>query len=167
MTKIKPTSPVPLFDKLVDQDPDVQEEAAPLRTYTRDQLKESIRREVSLILNHRRSLPSILGESEEVKSLLDTVLFFGTTDFSNLNYRRDTAWQMRVEDEIAEAIHRFEPRLTDVHVDIQEFNQQTRVLSVFLSGVITVDQVREQITFPVDITGFAENISNPQRKMVS
>jgi len=160
MTKIKPTCPVPLFDKLIDKNPSVQEETIPLRTYTRDQLKESIRREISLILNHRRNLSLIRGNSDEVGSLLGSVLYFGTKDFSNLNYRRDTAWQMRVEDEIGEVINRFEPRLQDVHVEVQGFNEQTRILSIILSGVISVDQVREQITFPIEITGVGEDTSS-------
>ena len=168
MTKIKPTCPVPLFDKLVDENPDNQQEAVPLRTYSKDQLKESIRREVSLILNHRRSLPLILEESdEELEPLLGTALFYGTADFSTLNFRRDTAWQMRVEDEIATSIMRFEPRIQDVVVEVHDFNEQTRVLSVYLSGVIVVDNVREQITFPVDIAGFAQDVEGPKLEKAS
>ena len=58
MNPVKPTCPVPLFDKLVDEHPHDHEEAFPFRTYTLEQLKESIRREVSLILNHRQNFVS-------------------------------------------------------------------------------------------------------------
>lgn len=153
---MKPTCPVPLFDKLVDNDPEVQEETNPFRTYTRDQLKESIRREVSLILNHRQSLRAFREDMDEEDPLRGTVLYFGAKDFSNLNYRGDAAWKMRVEDEIVSAITHFEPRLKEVQAEVQTFNEQTRILSVILTGVISVDQVREQITFPVVIEKFIE-----------
>ena len=160
MIKVKTTCPVPLFDKLVDNEPEVQEEPVPFRTYTRDQLKESIRKEITLILNHRQTLTFINHEPEDQEDnpLLDSVLYFGVKDFSNYNYRGDAAWKMRVEGEIVAAIDRFEPRLQDVVAEIQEFDEKTRLLSVVLWGVIVIDEVREQITFPVVIEKFADHL---------
>ena len=109
----------------------------------------------------------ILENGEQTEALLGSVLFFGATDFSLLNYRRDTAWKMRVEDEIVQALQRFEPRLKSVQADVQEFNEQTRILSVILWADISINQVREQITFPVQIKGFGQNIQDSQIEKAS
>lgn len=153
MTPVAPVCPVPLFDKLQDNDPENLEERVPFRTVSLKEFQDSVRRDLSMLLNHRRRTEGDLDlEALEVfPELENTVLLYGAPDFSNFNYRRDHAWQARVEEALRQCILFFEPRFQDVEVEVTAFNENTRQLSVIISGAVKVDQVRKPIAFPIDI----------------
>lgn len=133
---------MPLFDRLVDRDPRLRREGRPLRTLTRHDLRESVRRELERLLNTRVQVP--LGELEARER---TVIDYGIPDFGtfmamNENHRK------RLAAIVAEAIATYEPRLCDVrvHLDVSPASADSVV------GRIEADLVIESVREPVAFT---------------
>jgi type VI secretion system protein ImpF len=100
-----------LFDRLVDLHPE-QKEERPLRILDREQMRESVRRELGRLLNTRCSLPLHgLGEVER------SVINYGIPDFSSLSPHNadDQALMASI---IGQTITAFEPRLRQVRVEV-------------------------------------------------
>ena len=67
----------PLFDRLVDLDPSIQEESRPLRVQSRRELKASVRQAVGRVLNTCCPIPAHLPQARE-----RTVIDYGGPDVS-------------------------------------------------------------------------------------
>ena len=134
-----------LFERLVDSEPrSREEEAQPLRVHDREELKESVRRELARLLNTRSSVPShlLLGAQER------TVLDYGIPDFSSLSAQSGDD-QNRLARIIAQAITAFEPRLRDVQVLVERVRANDRALLLRINAVLAVGLFAEPVSFPV------------------
>ena len=134
-----------LFERLVDSEPrSREEEAQPLRVHDREELKESVRRELARLLNTRSSVPShlLLGAQER------TVLDYGIPDFSSLSAQSGDD-QNRLARIIAQAITAFEPRLRDVQVLVERVRANDRALLLRINAVLAVGLLAEPVSFPV------------------
>src|SRR5215213_9707523 len=103
-------------------------EPKPIRILNRKELKESVRRELSRLLNTRCSIPShLLGEEER------TVLNYGIPDFSSFSAHNPDDHR-RIAAIVAQTVSAFEPRLKQVRVTVERFRDHDRTLWVKIDG---------------------------------
>jgi type VI secretion system protein ImpF len=131
----------PLFDRLVDHDPTLRRELRPMRTLDRGRLKESVRRELELLLNTRASLPA--GRL----SLRDrSVIDYGVPDFGFFSPRSFDD-RTRMADLIRRAIVIYEPRLTDVRVFVDLAPGDELAVSVRIEAKLRTGTMPEPVSF--------------------
>ena len=138
---------VPLFDRLCDYDLMSSSELTPLRTYNRAQTLKSIEREVSRLLNTRRDIGIEAGKSLP-ETIQGTVLDYGFVDFGSIDTKEDNPWR-RVVSTLKEVIERFEPRLTEVDVDITGFSKNKLSLNLNIAGRLKEDLAGKKVNFPI------------------
>jgi len=134
--------PAPLFDCLVDREPQVPAEPRPLRTLDPRGLRESVRRELERMLNTRSSLPvDRLDERGEL-----TVLEYGIPDLSAFSAGSEEDL-VRMAGVISRAVAAFEPRLRQVRVAVERM-EGARSLRLRLDALLMIDEVAEPVSFP-------------------
>ncbi|HJZ70592.1 MAG TPA: type VI secretion system baseplate subunit TssE [Vicinamibacterales bacterium] len=140
-----PRSRAPLFNRLQDDEPKHREEAHPQRVLTRDRILESVRGELSRLLNTRCSdtLEGLQGQER-------TVANYGLPDFFTLSPTNDTDRQ-RLARLIVEAVRAYEPRLRNPLVEVTPDTANGRALRVTLTGTLVVEQLTEPVSFPLVI----------------
>lgn len=132
-----------LFDRLVDLHPKADEGERPFRILDREQLKASVQRELEWLLNTRCSLPLHgLGEAER------SVVNYGIPDFSSLSAHNADDHAL-IASIIVQTISAFEPRLSQVSVEVQPIENQEGSLWLYIEGVMAVDLFNEPVSFPV------------------
>lgn len=139
----KDGAPAPLFDRLVDLHPDVPSEPRPFRTLTRDQLRDSVRREVERLLNTRAPLTQ-----EELAGRTRTVIDYGLPDFGTFSVTSGED-RYRLGVSIAETITIYEPRLQDVVAKVDMVRREEGVLAVNIEATIVAGRIVEPVSFPV------------------
>ncbi|PYS81579.1 MAG: type VI secretion system baseplate subunit TssE [Acidobacteria bacterium] len=133
-----------LFERLTDESPrSLEGEARPFRVHEREELKESVRRELARLLNTRCSVPSHLLGSEE-----RTVLDYGIPDFSALSALSGDD-QNRLASIVAQTVAAFEPRLRDVRVRVERVRSDDRALVLRVEAALAVGTHAEPVSFPV------------------
>lgn len=134
-----------LLDRLVDKSPDVSQEPKPLRTLDRAELRQSVRRELERLLNTRSSYaPEILNQMER------TVVNYGIPDYYHLS-PKSLEDQKTLSRELGRTISIYEPRLQDVHVVIEGYDDDKKSLMAGVRGVIVVESIRDPVSFPFSI----------------
>jgi type VI secretion system protein ImpF len=136
-----------LIDKLVDLDPRSYGEVRPFRTLSREELKESVRRDLTWLLNTRTSLPAHLLDEREL-----TVIDYGIPDFGSY-YSANVEDQALLAKRIALSISAFEPRLRNVSVTVEPEVVNEKTLRVIIDAVLVVETVRESISFQTVFQG--------------
>jgi type VI secretion system protein ImpF len=132
----------PLFDRLVDRDPQSRRELRPLRTLSRRDLKESVRRELERLFNTRCPLPvHRLGATE--RSTVD----YGVPDFSTYHPANDDD-RRRLAGHLRQAVMTYEPRLAEVKVVLAPDPQRPRSLRGRVEAKLVVGGVAEPVSFP-------------------
>lgn len=132
-----------LLDRLVDYNPQSKTERRPLRTMGKRELYESVRRELSRLLNSR--CPFLESEREERER---TVIDFGLPDFSHLVPQNQDD-HLLLASQLREVIEIFEPRLENVRVKVEPHPVNARALSVTIEGVLAFETIREPVSFPM------------------
>lgn len=133
---------MPLFDRLIDRDRFLKRELVQTRTLDRRGVKESVRRELEQLFNTRCHVPAHRLALREL-----TVIEYGIPDFSTFAARNPYD-RMRLEGILRRTIEAFEPRLTNVRVEIDP-----KVADDFhLNGVIYADLVFDGVPEPVLFT---------------
>jgi type VI secretion system protein ImpF len=131
----------PLFDRLVDRDPRQHWEPRPFRTLTPGELRESVRRELSRLLNTREPLPSrALGDRTR------TVIDYGVPDFSSYSPRNHDDRQ-RLAEALRQAIDAYEPRLRQTRVTVEPVSGDDQALVGRIDAMLVVEEVHEPISF--------------------
>jgi len=133
---------VPLFDRL-DLNPEIDDSQRPFRILTREQLKASIRRELERLLNTRCSL-SLDEVGEEERSVIN----YGIPDFSSLS-AQNADDQILIGRIIGQTVTAFEPRLSNVAVDVRPVPDREAGLCVLIDATMVVGQFNEPVYFPV------------------
>lgn len=135
--------PAPLFDRLVDREPQVAAEPRPQRTLDPRGLRESVRRELERMLNTRSSLPvDRLAEREDL-----TVLEYGIPDLSAFSAGNEDDQRLLVQ-LVARTVAAFEPRLRGVRVAFERLEDGQRSLLLRIDAELMRDEVAEPISFP-------------------
>lgn len=105
-----------------------------------------MRREVEDLLNTRCPFPN-----HEIEGSPRSVIDYGVPDFSGLSpmARED---QKVVARGIGAAIEAFEPRLRDVYVEVERYEQGDGSLHLRIHGLLLLDRVTEPISFPLAVS---------------
>jgi len=133
-----------LFDRLVDV-PDWKQHEEPPRILNREQLKASVRCELSRLLNTRCSIPlHRLGEEER------SVVNYGIPDFSSLSpHNADD--HVLIASIVGQTITAFEPRLRHVRVEVGPASPAESALWLNINAELVVGLFAEPVSFPVTL----------------
>jgi type VI secretion system protein ImpF len=141
-----------LIDRLVDRNPRSQWEAQPLRTLTREELKESVRRDLEWLLNTRTPLPGLLLDKKEL-----TVIDYGIPDFGSYS-PTNPDHQKLLAQRITRSISVFEPRLQKVNVTVEPEMPDEKTLTIHLDAVLVVESLSEPVSFRTVLQGQAGRV---------
>ncbi|MBM3610515.1 MAG: type VI secretion system baseplate subunit TssE [Alphaproteobacteria bacterium] len=146
----------PLFNRLTDFDLSVKEENPPFVTYNEEEARTSIQRECKRILNTRCKLSQKEYEKLEPEALeFRFPAFFGIPDGAHIN-PKDSKGQHQIERTMAKAIEIFEPRLQNVRVAIQEYEESKQALYLAVEGELIVGDIKTPLSFPLALKDFQE-----------
>ena len=143
---------VPLFIKLQDLNPDENTESPPLRTFSVEDLQRSVITEIQNLLNTRVKLPKnffeTLIQDDSTKGFPE---LYGLPDFSFFDVTNQGTWE-NYAFLIKYAITRYEPRLTNIFVKLQHFDDATQTLSAAIKGDLLINNVVQSFSFSVTLT---------------
>lgn len=142
---------VPLFDRLIDLNPEVDHEPTPFINYSKKELIESVAREASHLLNTRCKTPY-----KEYDEIDPSSLTYGVPELYGL-FDSSYADPSRSEDKIklcrfiATALKVFDTRLTEVEVEIDRYDQANQKAYLSIRAKLKLGKNVEPIAFPVEI----------------
>lgn len=150
--KKTPGARMPLFDRLIDEDPETVKEVPPKRYYNRTELIQSIEREVARILNTRSTVKRELYEELSEDSLnYGLPEMFGLSDFSQYDATKRSQWA-EIAELCEQAIMRYESRVKNVVATVGEFDKKTQSLSMTINAEFAVKEFQGELTFPTVFT---------------
>ncbi len=134
--------PLSLFDRLLDDNPDLAQEQyeSPDRVFAR--YKAGLRRDLEGLLNSKRPFSAWLGAHEGVA---ETILGFGLPDLSTEDFGTP-AVRERIRRMIAACIRTHEARLSRVEVDV-DGGPTSSGLRFRISAIVAVAQMEEAVTY--------------------
>ncbi|MBS1536447.1 MAG: type VI secretion system baseplate subunit TssE [Bacteroidetes bacterium] len=133
-----------LFERLTDFEPLTSTEKKPFIFSSKTELKESVRREVSWLLNTRAPFPAFfLDELEQ------STFNYGIPDLFSLFFPLDTAGQRRLSRLLGKIIAGFEPRLKNVEATLERYDEINRSLWLKINADLIIDTISEPISFLV------------------
>ena len=133
-----------LLDRLVDEGQGRQIEVTPFRDYSLEQLKASVVNEIEDLLSTRRS-PNRLQPI-----IVTTTLGYGIGDHAGASVKSSEDRES-MERDIRDAITRFEPRLSDVDVDVSPHPKANEKGLVTIDANLKVGSIKQQFSFEVII----------------
>jgi type VI secretion system protein ImpF len=152
-SRIEPTrqegAPIPLFDRLEDDEPGIPTERPIKRFYSKPELVESIEREVGRLLNTRTS-----ATKEVYQELGATVINFGLpemyglADFSKVDGPNMQQWDTFCR-LCEQTISFYEPRLTNVQATVIGYEREKQGLNIQLQADLAVGKIQTEVTFPL------------------
>lgn len=145
MATLKPIkgAPVPLFDRLVDEQPTIAAEPIPRDTHDLDGLIDSVRREIERLLTTR-----ISETLAELKGRDRTVIDYGLPDLGQY-YVNSILDLNAVSRHVAKTIASYEPRLLEVAVTVEKQGTGVGGVTAHVSGRVRYENRLESIAFPV------------------
>lgn len=141
-------APVPLFDRLIDDDPETVTEQPSKRYYNRAELIQSIEREVDRILNTRATVKRAEYEAFSEDALnFGLPEMFGLGDFSQYDATKQDEWP-RIAELCEQAIRRYEPRIKNVAVTVTAFDNKAQSLGMAIHADFAIREFQGELTFP-------------------
>ena len=135
---------LPLLDRLIDDAPNVERDAALSLAEAVALLRRSVRRDIEGLLNARRRWRSW---PEGYDQLAVSPVGYGITDFAAGAFN-DADQRDRLRSQIEETIRRFEPRLAQVNVVlIDSDNTLDGTLRLRIEALLRTEPAPEPITF--------------------
>lgn len=144
-TRTSPRIRLPLLDRLLDADPDSPRDPPLSQSFAIEQLRQAVRRDLEALLNaRRRRLPPEAGLSELPLSPVG----YGVPDPTAGSFTEEER-RAALSREIQATIARFEPRLTNIKVQLRREEREAvdRVLRLRIEAILRTDPVPEQISF--------------------
>jgi type VI secretion system lysozyme-like protein len=139
----RPGLRLPLLDRLADREPG--EEAQPKRVLSRGDIMQSIRAELSRLLNTRCPV-----QIDALRGQERSVVNFGMPDVLTLNPTSD-ADRQRLAALIAAAVRAYEPRLRNPVLEVTTDPSQPRALRIVLDATLVLDNLAEPVSFPFTV----------------
>lgn len=144
-SEIERTVQPSILDRLTDDDP--RNSADPRITYAESlrQFKQSVQRDLEWLLNTRRiAVPA----GEEFEELRNSLYHYGVPDITSMS-RDAMESRVRLRTQVEEALLLFEPRLSNVHISINEVEGESyrRELHFTVDATLRLDPTPEQVTF--------------------
>lgn len=157
MASIKPDKKLrtPLLDRLLDDNPGVQQESERNQHQVLRQLRESVRRDLEQLFNTRARC---LSSPPEMEYLQTSVLHYGLPDIANYNLQASESRNAFCR-EVERIILRFEPRIRSARV-IPEGSRgdDDKSFSFRVEAVLRATPAPEVVVF--------DSVLNPVRQTV-
>ncbi len=135
---------LPLLDRLIDDAPDQERDPVLPPGETMLLLRESVRRDLEALLNARRRWRSWPAH---MKQMATSPVGYGIPDFASGAFN-DSRRREELRLEIADTIHRFEPRFLSASVSLVEQRDRLEtVLRLRIEAVIHAEPAPEAVTF--------------------
>jgi type VI secretion system protein ImpF len=133
-----------ILDRLIDERPDVSSEPAGGRLQNVEQLRGAVARDLQALLNTRREgIDDGTGEDGE---LARSVINYGLPDFTSLSVNGMTDRRFIVQS-LEEAIARFEPRLEQVAVKLENPRAHDHRFRFRIDALLRVEPALEPVVF--------------------
>jgi len=132
-----------ILDRLVDMEPGVSHEPVQRRLLDIRQIKAVVVRDLENLLNTRRRILPVPASYKEINN---SVFMYGLGDFTSENPKNSSVRQ-RLRQDVEKAIARFEPRLKNVIVRLEEDIEKGRNLRFRISGLLVVEPETEPVSF--------------------
>jgi len=129
------------LDRLLDNQPWAKSEYLTLTGYSLDDYKESIRRDLSILLNTRSSSPAGDFDKDDL-----TVIDYGIPDFANYSFEYSDDRQL-IARRLTHAIKCFEPRLRNPSVLIEPEMEDERSMVIKISSELIIYEEAVHISF--------------------
>jgi type VI secretion system lysozyme-like protein len=142
----------PLFDRLLDDGPDVRQPVAPNRAFDAHSLRESVRADLVRLLNTRTNLRGNIRELAQ-----GTVLDYGIPDLSPIS-AADEQQRAGLAKRVEAVISTYEPRLQSVKVIIQPDKTDPRKLLGIVYANLVIGSVVEPVYFPLALDSMVKNV---------
>lgn len=128
---------------MIDPEPYVTDISRSIKTLTHEEVKQSIQRELTWLLNTTCSFSQEQMEKEE-----RSTLNYGIHDFSNF-FPDSSDNRTRLSSMIKSIVESFEPRLADVEVEIKKMTSRNDQfsLSLIIEAGLIIDRITEPVTF--------------------
>lgn len=143
----------PLFDRLLDDGINVRQPVSVSRSLGMAQLRESVRADLSRLLNTRSHLR---GNAQELAN--GTVLTYGIPDLSPISPSSDEQ-RSGLASLLARIISTYEPRLRSIKVLVQQDKDDPRALMGIVYGNLVFGNVMEPVYFPLVLDSSAKKIN--------
>ncbi|HJR08842.1 MAG TPA: type VI secretion system baseplate subunit TssE [Pyrinomonadaceae bacterium] len=143
-----------LFERLVDTELSRTEESPPFRVLTRQELWQSVSRELGRLLNSRCPVPLKLIGAEE-----RNVINYGIPDFTSLSPQSADDRKL-IASIIGQTITAFETRLRNVQVTAEYFADDERTLHISVEADLVTDTVIEIRSY-AEFSSSVEPVSFP------
>jgi len=132
-----------ILDRLLDDEPGVTQEPALNRLFNIRQVKAMVVRDLENLLNARRQISPVAASYKEVNS---SVFMYGLGDFTSENPKSPSV-RRQLRQDIEKTISRFEPRLKNLNVRLEEDIEKGRNLIFRISGLLVVEPETEPVSF--------------------
>jgi len=126
-----------LLDRLLGSHPGV-------RFLSQEQVKESVARDLEVLLNTRTALPQQLLQA--YPECASSILNFGLADFAGLSHSSSED-RARICSSIRQAVERHEPRLRNVQVRLAERNGAVNRIDIVIVGMLRMHGGSEAVSF--------------------
>lgn len=136
---------LPLLDRLLDADPEAPADPPLSQGMAIEMLRAAVRRDIEALLNARRRR---LSPPPGYVELPVSPVGYGVPDPTAGSFTEEQR-RLAVAREVEATIRRFEPRLTQVRVQLRNSEREAidRVLRLRIEAVLRTDPVPEQISF--------------------
>jgi len=133
-----------VLDRLIDESPQSQREDARQRYQILRDLKNSLQRDLEQLLNTRWRCKQWPPDLSELKISL---VNYGIPDFTGIQFT-SAERQDELRDVIESVIRNYEPRLSEVEVQIAtDFEANNRTCHFRIDALLMVDPAPEPVTF--------------------
>lgn len=132
-----------ILDRLVDDEPGVTQEPVQNRMFNIRQVKAMVVRDLENLLNARRQISLVPASYKEVSN---SVFVYGLGDFTSENPKSPSV-RRQLRQDIEKTIQRFEPRLKNVKVHLEEDIEKGRSLRFRIRGILVVEPETEPVSF--------------------
>lgn len=134
---------VSLLDRLVDLDPRQPHEPVQYRLMGLREIRALVVRDLERLLNSRQR---ILLPPSEYREVNNSVYVYGLRDFSAENPQNRSAMR-KIRQEIEQTIAKFEPRLRNAKVQVEDAKDKRRSLNFRITGILVVEPLSEPVAF--------------------
>jgi len=124
-------------------EPGVSREPVQHRLFDISRIKAMVVRDLENLLNTRRQILPVPASYKEVNN---SVFMYGIGDFTSENPRSPSV-RRQLRQDIEKTISRFEPRLKNVTVRLEEDIEAGRNVRFRISGMLVVESETEPVTF--------------------
>jgi type VI secretion system protein ImpF len=130
-----------VLDRLVDYEPAISHESAQHRILNIRQIKTLVIRDLENLLNTRRQISHV---SISYRQVHNSVFMYGLDDFTAENPKNPSV-RRKLRQDVEKAIAKFEPRLKNVTVRLEDDIEKGRNLRFRINGVLIVEPEIEPV----------------------